>query len=185
MKPMIRIATLASMVIWFTTTAWAGQTPQMQSTNLLINGRHLLCIGVSTGATRRATAFDRRVADMARQFEPAPRTTAALDKLFGRTAKRAAVGCPIYCYNETVYDADIYFRSRGGVEYPRNPRWSDWWFQLTVPAGADGSPSFALPRFKWYQFYFTIMGHSSTISGQFKVRGWRKTPYGYLTIFYL
>lgn len=181
MKRIVQTTAVLSWMAVATAMVASGET-HFTTTNVVIGDTPMVLVGVSTNGVCNPAQFAKRVAEKTELEAKGQGACQLIDRMQPNYLRaRGGGNCTIYCYNETVYDADVHFRSK---KRPRKD-WSSWWFELTVPANADGSPTFSLRRGRWYQFYFTILDQESTVSNEFKIRGKRRMPSGYLYIFYL
>jgi hypothetical protein len=174
---------MMSLVLGFAMSTAAIEPQQVMTTNLMSKSGPVLAIAVPRGQTVDEGVFQKKLAETLAVAEAHRVTLTAMDALTRKSKKAAGNYCTIYCYNETEFSADVYFRMKNG---PRKP-WSSFWRAVTVPPYADGDVAFSLKRLKWYQFYFTVpaLDATSGLSNEFKLPGKRLAPYGVVVVFYI
>jgi len=185
-KSKIRVTLLTAVLS--TLCAFAEMT--FVSTNVNTSAGQLILVGIARNGEAKQEQLSERLAKEINKLEECAKTEKTVRQFIPKYERRGGGrSCTVYCYNETDYSANAYFRSKK----KRRKDWGQgrhgygWTHKASIPAGADGDPTFSLRRRYRYQFYFTIpsLDATSSTSNEFKIKGRRKHPNLKFVVFYL
>ena len=182
MKKRIQWLMIAIMVIGISGICKANQS-QVVYTNIQVKTGVVVIVGISEDGTASVDKLIPTIKKVTEEINQSAEPIIVSEvEIPGVENSRSSDRkyCPVYCRNETDYDADVYFSDKK----KKRKDWSGWHKEITVPANSDNT-DFELRRRMWYRFYFTVNGVQSTISNSFKIRGKRKLPELVLLIVYI